>query len=84
MMENENNLLKQLDRLHTTAMGAERIRRNLNLGDEDVVAWCRSRIADPHCRSAVPDYQKRQKLVCGDARLHHHGQCVQRDDYHRA
>ncbi len=38
----------QLDRLHTTELGAERIRRNLALsGEEDIVAWCRHRIAAP-------------------------------------
>ncbi len=38
----------QLDRLHTTKLGAERIRRNLALsGEEDIVAWCRHRIAAP-------------------------------------
>lgn len=49
-METENNLQTQLDRLHTTKMGAERLRKNLNLIEEDVVAWCRNRIADPQCR----------------------------------
>ncbi len=30
-----------LKRLHTTPLGAERIRRNLSLEIDDVVAWCR-------------------------------------------
>lgn len=42
----QNVLLQNLERLHTTPMGIERIRRNLALGDSDVVAWCRGRIAD--------------------------------------
>jgi ribosomal protein S18 acetylase RimI-like enzyme len=29
-----------LDKLHTTALGAERIRRNIGLQDADVVSWC--------------------------------------------
>lgn len=40
-------LLQNLDLIHTTPMGVERIRRNLSLNEEDVVAWCRDRIADP-------------------------------------
>ena len=44
-----NALLENLDKLHTTPMGVERIRRNLSLGAEigDVVAWCRDRIDSP-------------------------------------
>lgn len=33
-----------VDRLHTTELGVERIRRNLGLGDVDVVEWCRNMI----------------------------------------
>ena len=41
-----NELLENMDKLHTTPMGVERIRKNLELGDDvkDVVAWCRERI----------------------------------------
>ena len=47
-MKNENVLLENLDKIHTTPMGIERIRRNLALGIEvsDVVAWCRNQICD--------------------------------------
>ena len=41
-----NELTDNVDRLHTTEMGAERIRKNLGLADTDVVKWCRSRILD--------------------------------------
>lgn len=34
------NLIENIDKLHTTPMGVDRIIRNLNLQDEDVVAWC--------------------------------------------
>ena len=33
-MEQENLLLQNLDQLHTTAMGAERIRRNLQIREK--------------------------------------------------
>ena len=47
-MNNKNVLLDNLDKIHTTSMGVDRIRRNLALGIEvsDVVAWCRERICD--------------------------------------
>lgn len=46
MMKNE--LLENIEKLHTTPMGINRIRRNLRLGDavKDVVAWCRQKILD--------------------------------------
>lgn len=40
-------LLLNLDRLHTTDLGIVRIKRNLSLDTEEVVAWCRERIQDP-------------------------------------
>lgn len=39
-----SRLLSNLDKLHTTEMGAERIKRNLSLDNEDVVEWCRQKI----------------------------------------
>ena len=42
----QNDLLLNLDRLHTTEMGVERIKRNLFLDTDDVVEWCRGRISD--------------------------------------
>ena len=40
-----NDLLQNLDKLHTTTMGAVRVKRNLGL-QEDAVAWCRAVILD--------------------------------------
>lgn len=39
-----NILLSNLGKLHTTEMGAERIKRNLGLNMSDVVEWCRQKI----------------------------------------
>ena len=44
---NEHILLKNIDKLHTTPMDIDRIRRNLGLGKIDVVEWCKSKILDP-------------------------------------
>lgn len=41
-----NELIERIDRLHTTDMGAERIKRNFALKDDCIVEWCRSRILD--------------------------------------
>lgn len=41
---NSKVLIENLGKLHTTEMGKDRIRRNLNLEVEDVVDWCRKKI----------------------------------------
>ena len=44
----KNELIENIEKLHTTPMGLDRIRRNLSLGDDvkDVVAWCSVKILD--------------------------------------
>lgn len=44
---NKDILLQNLDKLHTTEMGVDRIRRNLSLGETDAVLWCREKILNP-------------------------------------
>ncbi len=43
-MNTENELLDNLDKLHTTELGIMRIKRNLSLDTESVVEWCRDKI----------------------------------------
>lgn len=42
-------LLQSLSQIHTSPMGVERIKRNLCLSDEDVVTYCKEKIASPNC-----------------------------------
>ncbi len=44
----KNDLIENIEKLHTTTMGVERIRRNLSLGEDvkDVVAFCRGKILE--------------------------------------
>lgn len=44
----KNELLKNLDRLHTTELGTIRLKNNLKLDTDDVVAWCKAKIALPN------------------------------------
>lgn len=44
-------LQQHLPELHTTDLGAQRIRRNLALGPVDVVDWCRQKLAAPAAHS---------------------------------
>lgn len=41
-----NVLIENIEKVHTTKMGVDRIRKNLGLGDIDVVAWCQTKIRD--------------------------------------
>ena len=46
-MHNGKELLSAIDKLHTTGMGAARIRKNLGMDAEDVVEYCRSLTLEP-------------------------------------
>ena len=35
--------MTNLDKLHTTLLGCERIKKNLSLNTDDVVVWCRQK-----------------------------------------
>lgn len=39
-----DELLQNLGKLHTTEMGAMRIKRNLDLQTADVVSWCKEMV----------------------------------------
>lgn len=41
-----SSLIESIEKIHTTEMGVDRIRKNLGLGDVDVVAWCKTKILD--------------------------------------
>lgn len=41
-----NDLIKNIDKLHTTEMGAERIKRNCQIEAVDVVQWGKVQILD--------------------------------------
>lgn len=41
-------LLRHLDKLHTTELGVVRIKRNLSLDIDDIVEWCKDKISSAH------------------------------------
>ena len=45
-MEGKVILMSNLDKIHTTELGKERIKRNLCLDTDDVVNWCVKKIQD--------------------------------------
>ena len=48
LAQDNRTLISNLDRLHTTVMGTERIKRNLNI-ETDAVAYCKALILKRNC-----------------------------------
>jgi hypothetical protein len=51
-MKNKNELLQNIQKIHTTPMGMDRIKRNLGLDEDvsDVVEFCRNAIIRDDCQ----------------------------------
>ena len=48
-MKKNESLIENIDRLHTTPMGVDRIKRNLKLDTENAVGYCKDLILHPQC-----------------------------------
>lgn len=48
-MENKQILLDNINKVHTTAMGINRIKKNLKLDTNDVVEYCKNKVLDKNC-----------------------------------
>lgn len=46
----EEVLLSNIHNIHTTALDSDRIKKNLNLDTDDVVAYCKSKIINDNCK----------------------------------
>ena len=46
---NKDILLSNIDKIHTTEMGIDRIKKNLKLDIKDVVEFCKNKILDKNC-----------------------------------
>lgn len=46
----KKELIKKIDRLHTTELGKERIKRNLCINTDDVVKYCKQEICKSECK----------------------------------
>lgn len=42
-------LLDNLEKIHTTILGVDRIKKNLDLKGDDVVTWCKTALRDRRC-----------------------------------
>lgn len=45
----KNAVRFNLNKIHTTEMGIDRIKKNLKIDTDDVVEWCKNKILDEQC-----------------------------------
>lgn len=55
-----NTLLTNIDKIHTTPNGINRIKNNLELDNEDVVEYCKNKILTNNCNI----YKKGKNWYC--------------------
>ena len=48
-MEDKQILLNNIDEVHTTKMGIDRIKKNLKLDTDDVVEYYKNKVLDKNC-----------------------------------
>ena len=61
-----NELLQNIEKIHTTPMGVDRIQRNLKLYDIDVVAYCKEFLKHPNTditRQGKNWYAKKDNII---------------------
>jgi len=46
---NKEILLLNIDKVHTTKMGVDRIKKNLRFDNDNVVQYCKNKILDKNC-----------------------------------
>lgn len=46
---NKEILLLNIDKLHATEMGMDRIKKNLKIDTDDVVEYCKNKVLDKNC-----------------------------------
>ncbi len=49
-MEDKQILLDNIDKIHTTEMGIDRIKRNLKIDTTDVVGYCKNKVLNKNCK----------------------------------
>lgn len=46
---NKEILLSNIDKVHTTKMGIDRIRNNLKIATDNVIEYCKNKVLDSKC-----------------------------------
>ena len=60
MFLNKEILLQNINKVHTTSMGIDRIKKNLKLDTDDVVKYCKDKVLDKECNI----YKKGKNFYC--------------------
>lgn len=60
MILDKEEFYKNVDKLHTTNMGIERIKKNLKLDIDDIVLYCKNKVLDKKCKI----YKKGKNWYC--------------------
>ncbi len=53
-------LLSNIDKIHTTEMGVERIKKNLKIDIDNIVEYCKNKVLDKNCNI----YKKGKNWYC--------------------
>ena len=53
-------LIANIDKVHTTKMGVDRIKKNLKINNNDVVKYCKEKVLDNRCNI----YKKGKNFYC--------------------
>ena len=53
-------MIENIDKLHTTKLGIERIKRNLNVDNDDIVNYLKKKILNDNCNI----YKKGKNYYC--------------------
>ena len=48
-MDDKQILLNNIDKIHSTKMGIDRIKKNLTLDNNDVIQYCKNKVLDKTC-----------------------------------
>ena len=64
---NKDILLSNIDKIHTTGMGIDRIKMNLKLDTNDVVEFCKNKILDNNCDI----YKQGKNWYCEEQQRNH-------------
>ena len=64
-MEDKKILLDNINKIHTTELGVDRIKRNLKIDIVDVVAYCKNKVLDENCHI----YKQGKNWYCVKSRV---------------
>lgn len=56
----QNKILIDIDKLHSTELGIERIKKNLKINDVDVIKYCKEKVQNKKCNI----YKKGKNYYC--------------------